>query len=156
MDSRRYWVLEMHVDGFRFDLASALARELHEVDRLGAFFRYHSSRSGVVVSKTDRRTVGSGRGGYQVGNFPAQWAEWNGVYRDTGRRFWKSDAGQIGSMAYRLIGSSDLYGQSGRTPHASIKRTERLPVGRRSNVISSYLRYSMALRTRLSASSTAA
>ncbi len=120
MDSLRYWVLEMHVDGFRFDLAAALARELHEVDRLGAFFDIIHQDPVLSQVKLIAEPWDLGEGGYQVGNFPAQWAEWNGVYRDTVRRFWKGDAGQIGSMAYRLTGSSDLYGQSGRTPHASI------------------------------------
>jgi glycogen operon protein len=120
MDSLRYWVLEMHVDGFRFDLASALARELHAVDRLGAFFDIIQQDPVLSQVKLIAEPWDLGEGGYQVGNFPVLWAEWNGVYRDTVRRFWKSDAGQVGSMAYRLTGSSDLYGQSGRTPHASI------------------------------------
>jgi glycogen operon protein len=120
MDSLRYWVLEMHVDGFRFDLASALARELHEVDRLGAFFDIIHQDPVLSQVKLIAEPWDLGEGGYQVGNFPAQWAEWNSVYRDTVRRFWKGDGGQLGSMAFRLTGSSDLYGQSGRTPHASI------------------------------------
>jgi len=110
----------MHVDGFRFDLAAALARELHEVDRLGAFFDIIHQDPVLSQVKLIAEPWDLGEGGYQVGNFPAQWAEWNSVYRDTVRRFWKGDAGQVGSMAYRLTGSSDLYGQSGRTPHASI------------------------------------
>jgi isoamylase len=120
MDSLRYWVLEMHVDGFRFDLASALARELHAVDRLGSFFDIIYQDPVLSQVKLIAEPWDLGEGGYQVGNFPVQWAEWNGVYRDTVRRFWKGDAGQVGSMAYRLTGSSDLYGQGGRKPHASI------------------------------------
>jgi isoamylase len=120
MDSLRYWVEEMHVDGFRFDLAAALARELHEVDRLGAFFdTVHQdpiiSRVKLVAEPWDL-----GEGGYQVGNFPVLWAEWNGIYRDTVRAFWKGDAGRAGSMAYRLTGSPDLYGRGGRRPYASV------------------------------------
>ncbi len=120
MDSLRYWVLEMHVDGFRFDLASALARELHAVDRLGAFFDIIHQDPVLSQVKLIAEPWDLGEGGYQVGNFPVLWAEWNGVYRDTVRRFWKGDAGQMGSMAYRLTGSSDLYGAGGRQPHASI------------------------------------
>jgi isoamylase len=120
MDSLRYWVLEMHVDGFRFDLASALARELHAVDRLGAFFDIIHQDPVLSQVKLIAEPWDLGEGGYQVGNFPVLWAEWNGVYRDTVRSFWKGDAGQVGSMAYRLTGSSDLYGESGRKPHASI------------------------------------
>jgi len=120
MDSLRYWVLEMHVDGFRFDLASALARELHAVDRLGAFFDIIHQDPVLSQVKLIAEPWDLGEGGYQVGNFPVLWAEWNGVYRDTVRSFWKGDAGHLGSMAYRLTGSSDLYGQSGRKPHASI------------------------------------
>jgi isoamylase len=120
MDSLRYWVLDMHVDGFRFDLASALARELHEVDRLGAFFdiiRQDPVLSGV---KLIAEPWDLGEGGYQVGNFPAGWTEWNDRYRDTMRAFWKGDGGLIGEFAQRLTGSSDLYGHNGRRPHASI------------------------------------
>jgi glycogen operon protein len=120
MDSLRYWVLEMHVDGFRFDLASALARELHAIDRLGAFFDIIHQDPVLSQVKLIAEPWDLGEGGYQVGNFPVLWAEWNGVYRDTVRSFWKGDAGQVGSMAYRLTGSSDLYGESGRKPHASI------------------------------------
>jgi glycogen operon protein len=110
----------MHVDGFRFDLASALARELHAVDRLGAFFDIIHQDPVLSQVKLIAEPWDLGEGGYQVGNFPVLWAEWNGVYRDTVRSFWKGDAGQVGSMAYRLTGSSDLYGESGRKPHASI------------------------------------
>ncbi|MDH3443774.1 MAG: glycogen debranching protein GlgX, partial [Deltaproteobacteria bacterium] len=120
MDSLRYWVLEMHVDGFRFDLASALARELHAVDRLGAFFDIIHQDPVLSQVKLIAEPWDLGEGGYQVGNFPVLWAEWNGVYRDTVRRFWKGDSGQVGSLAHRLTGSSDLYGGGGRQPHASI------------------------------------
>jgi glycogen operon protein len=120
MDSLRYWVTEMHVDGFRFDLASALARELHEVDRLGAFF--DSLRQDPVLNgvKLIAEPWDLGEGGYQVGNFPPGWAEWNDKYRDTMRAYWRGDGGLIGEFARRLTGSSDLYGRSGRAPHASI------------------------------------
>ncbi len=120
MDSLRYWVTEMHVDGFRFDLASALARELHVVDRLGAFFE--TLRQDPVLSqvKLIAEPWDLGAGGYQVGNFPPGWAEWNDKYRDTMRSYWKGDDGLIGDFALRLTGSSDLYGRSGRQPHASI------------------------------------
>jgi isoamylase len=120
MDSLRYWVTEMHVDGFRFDLASALARELHEVDRLGAFF--DTIRQDPVVSqvKLIAEPWDLGEGGYQVGNFPAGWTEWNDKYRDTMRAYWKGDGDLIGEFAQRLTGSSDLYEVSGRRPHASI------------------------------------
>ncbi|MBI2090939.1 MAG: glycogen debranching protein GlgX [Deltaproteobacteria bacterium] len=120
MDSLRYWVLEMHVDGFRFDLASTLARELHDVDRLGAFFDIIHQDPVLSQVKLIAEPWDLGEGGYQVGNFPILWAEWNGIYRDTVRRFWKGDPGQVGSLAFRLTGSSDLYGPSGRQPHASI------------------------------------
>ncbi|MCI0529266.1 MAG: glycogen debranching enzyme GlgX, partial [Nitrospira sp.] len=120
MDSLRYWVLEMHVDGFRFDLASALARELHEVDRLGAFFDIIHQDPVLSQVKLIAEPWDLGEEGYQVGNFPVLWAEWNGKYRDNIRRYWRGDSGQIGELAYRLTGSSDLYEQSGRRPHASI------------------------------------
>ncbi len=120
MDSLRYWVVEMHVDGFRFDLASALARELHEVDRLGAFFDIMHQDPLLSQVKLIAEPWDLGEGGYQVGNFPVGWAEWNGKYRDDVRRFWKGDGGLIGEFAYRFSGSSDLYGTSGRQPHASI------------------------------------
>jgi isoamylase len=120
MDSLRYWVLEMHVDGFRFDLASTLARELHEVDRLSSFFdTIHQdpvlSRVKLIAEPWDL-----GEGGYQVGNFPVLWTEWNGKYRDSVRAFWKGDGGAMGEFGYRLTGSSDLYGDDGRNPYASI------------------------------------
>ena len=120
MDSLRYWVLEMHVDGFRFDLASALARELHEVDRLGAFFDLLRQDPVLNQVKLIAEPWDLGEGGYQVGNFPAGWTEWNDKYRDTMRAYWKGDGGLIGEFARRLTGSSDLYGRSGRRPYASI------------------------------------
>ncbi len=120
MDSLRYWALEMHVDGFRFDLASALARGLHEVDRLGAFFDIIHQDPVLSQVKLIAEPWDTGAGGYQVGNFPVLWAEWNGIYRDTVRRFWKGDAGQLGGMAYRLTGSPDLYEKGGCHPYASI------------------------------------
>jgi isoamylase len=120
MDSLRYWVLEMHVDGFRFDLASALARELHEVDRLGAFFDIIHQDPVLSQVKLIAEPWDLGEGGYQVGNFPVLWAEWNGVYRDKVRSFWRGDPGQMGDMAFRLTGSSDLYEHGGRRPYASI------------------------------------
>ncbi|OGA49305.1 MAG: glycogen debranching enzyme GlgX [Betaproteobacteria bacterium RIFCSPLOWO2_12_FULL_63_13] len=120
MDSLRYWVTEMHVDGFRFDLASALARELHEVDRLGAFFDIVRQDPVLSQVKLIAEPWDLGEGGYQVGNFPPGWTEWNDKYRDTMRAYWKGDGGLIGEFAQRLTGSSDLYGSSGRRPHASI------------------------------------
>ena len=120
MDSLRYWVTEMHVDGFRFDLASALARELHAVDRLSAFFDILHQDPILSQVKLIAEPWDVGEGGYQVGNFPVGWAEWNGKYRDTIRRYMKSDGGQVAELAYRLTGSSDLYGVSGRRPFASV------------------------------------
>ncbi len=120
MDSLRYWVSEMHVDGFRFDLASALARELHEVDRLSSFFDVIHQDPLISQVKLIAEPWDLGDGGYQVGNFPAGWAEWNGRYRDTIRRYWKGDGGQVPDLAYRLTGSSDLYESGGRRPSASI------------------------------------
>ncbi len=120
MDSLRYWVLEMHVDGFRFDLASTLARELQDVDRLSAFFDIIHQDPVLSQVKLIAEPWDLGEGGYQVGNFPGGWAEWNGRYRDTIRRYWKGDGGQVAELAYRLSGSNDLYEQSGRRPHASI------------------------------------
>ena len=120
MDSLRYWVLEMHVDGFRFDLASTLARELHEVDKLGAFFDIIHQDPVLSQVKLIAEPWDIGEGGYQVGNFPVGWTEWNGKYRDTVRRFWKGDGGVVSELATRLAGSSDLYSQSGRRPYASI------------------------------------
>ena len=120
MDSLRYWVSEMHVDGFRFDLASALARELHEVDRLSSFFDVIHQDPLISQVKLIAEPWDLGEGGYQVGNFPAGWAEWNGRYRDTIRRYWKGDGGQVADLAYRLTGSSDLYESGGRRPSASV------------------------------------
>jgi len=120
MDSLRYWVTEMHVDGFRFDLASALARELHEVDRLGAFFDIINQDPVISQVKLIAEPWDLGEGGYQVGKFPTRWTEWNGKYRDVMRSFWKGDAGLTGQFATRLAGSSDLYDHSGRRPSASI------------------------------------
>ncbi|MGA2215146.1 MAG: glycogen debranching protein GlgX, partial [Bryobacteraceae bacterium] len=120
MDSLRYWIEEMHVDGFRFDLASTLARELHDVDRLSAFFDIIHQDPVISQVKLIAEPWDVGDGGYQVGNFPAGWAEWNGRYRDTVRRYWKSDEGQLSDLAYRLTGSSDLYDRDGRRPSASI------------------------------------
>jgi glycogen operon protein len=120
MDSLRYWVTEMHVDGFRFDLAAALARELHEVDKLGTFFDVIRQDPILNQVKLIAEPWDLGEGGYQVGNFPIGWAEWNDKYRDTMRAYWKGDGGLIGDFARRLTGSSDLYGRAGRRPHASI------------------------------------
>jgi glycogen operon protein len=120
MDSLRYWVTEMHVDGFRFDLASALARELHEVDRLSAFFDILHQDPILSQTKLIAEPWDVGEGGYQVGNFPVGWAEWNGKYRDSIRRYVKGDGGQVAELAYRLTGSSDLYSMSGRRPFASV------------------------------------
>jgi glycogen operon protein len=120
MDSLRYWVLDMHVDGFRFDLASALARELHDVDRLSAFFDVINQDPVLSKVKLIAEPWDVGEGGYQVGRFPALWAEWNGKYRDVVRRYWKGDDGQLAELGYRLTGSSDLYQRDGRRPSASI------------------------------------
>lgn len=120
MDSLRYWVQEMRVDGFRFDLASALARELFDVDKLSAFFDVIQQDPVISQVKLIAEPWDLGQGGYQVGNFPVLWTEWNGHYRDTVRRFWRGDPGLAGVMATRCTGSSDLYEHSGRSPHASI------------------------------------
>ena len=120
MDSLRYWVLEMHVDGFRFDLASSLARELHAVDRLGAFFDILLQDPVLSQVKLIAEPWDLGEGGYQVGNFPAGWGEWNDHYRDTMRAYWRGDGGLIGDFARRLTGSSDFYQHSGRKPYASV------------------------------------
>jgi isoamylase len=120
MDSLRYWVLEMHVDGFRFDLAAALARELHEVNRLAAFFDIIHQDPVLSQVKLIAEPWDLGEGGYQVGNFPVGWTEWNGKYRDVVRSVWKGEGGLIGELAYRITGSSDLYARSGRRPYASI------------------------------------
>ncbi len=120
MDSLRYWVLEMHVDGFRFDLASTLARELFAVNKLGAFFDIIHQDPVLSQVKLIAEPWDVGEGGYQVGNFPVLWTEWNGKYRDCVRKFWKGDGGTVSEFASRLSGSSDLYEQSGRLPYASI------------------------------------
>jgi isoamylase len=120
MDSLRYWVLEMHVDGFRFDLASALARELHEVDRLAAFFDIILQDPVLCQVKLIAEPWDLGEGGYQVGNFPVLWSEWNGKYRDAVRDYWRSAEQKLAEFATRFTGSSDLYGPSRRQPHASI------------------------------------
>lgn len=120
MDSLRYWVLEMRIDGFRFDLASALARELWEVDRLGSFFDIIHQDPVLSKVKLIAEPWDLGPNGYQVGNFPVLWSEWNGRYRDCVRKFWKGDGDTVGELATRLAGSSDLYQHNGRRPHASI------------------------------------
>jgi isoamylase len=120
MDSLRYWVTEMHVDGFRFDLAATLARELHEVDRLSSFFDLIQQDPIVSGVKLIAEPWDVGEGGYQVGNFPPLWSEWNGKYRDTVRDFWRGTDRTLAEFAYRLTGSSDLYEGSARSPHASI------------------------------------
>jgi len=120
MDSLRYWIVNMRVDGFRFDLASTLARELHEVDKLGAFFDIIHQDPVISQVKLIAEPWDLGAGGYQVGNFPALWSEWNGKYRDCIRRFWKGDGGVVSEFATRFCGSSDLYEWSSRRPHASI------------------------------------
>jgi glycogen operon protein len=120
MDSLRYWVLEMHVDGFRFDLASTLARELHAVNKLSAFFDIIHQDPVLSVVKLIAEPWDIGEGGYQVGNFPVLWAEWNGKYRDCVRKYWKGDDHSMGEFAYRITGSSDLYQTTGKRPYASI------------------------------------
>jgi glycogen operon protein len=120
MDSLRYWIDEMHVDGFRFDLASALARELHDVDRLAAFFDLVQQDPLVSQVKLIAEPWDVGEGGYQVGRFPPLWTEWNGKYRDTVRDYWRGEPGKLPELASRLTGSSDLYETSGRRPIASI------------------------------------
>ena len=120
MDSLRYWVLDMHVDGFRFDLAAALARQLHDVDRLSAFFDLIQQDPVVGQVKLIAEPWDIGIGGYQVGNFPPQWSEWNGKYRDCIRDFWRGQNQTLGEFAYRFTGSSDLYENTSRRPFASI------------------------------------
>jgi glycogen operon protein len=120
MDSLRYWVREMHVDGFRFDLAAALARELYEVNQLSAFFDVIHQDPVISQVKLIAEPWDVGAGGYQVGNFPIGWAEWNGKYRDAVRAYWQGEGGLIGELAYRLTGSSDLYEHNGRRPYASV------------------------------------
>ncbi len=120
MDSLRYWVTEMHVDGFRFDLAATLARQFHEVDKLSAFFDIIQQDPVISQVKLIAEPWDLGAGGYQVGNFPPLWTEWNGKYRDTVRDYWRGQAATLGEFASRLTGSSDLYAHSGRRPIASI------------------------------------
>jgi isoamylase len=120
MDSLRYWITEMHVDGFRFDLASTLARELHDVDRLSTFFGIIHQDPVISTVKLIAEPWDVGEGGYQVGNFPVLWTEWNDRYRDTVRRYWRGDRWQLGELARRLSGSSDLYQEDGRKPYSSI------------------------------------
>ncbi|MGI9002517.1 MAG: glycogen debranching protein GlgX [Pseudonocardia sp.] len=120
MDSLRYWVTEMHVDGFRFDLASTLAREFYDVDRLSVFFDLVQQDPVISQAKLIAEPWDVGPGGYQVGNFPPLWSEWNGKYRDTVRDFWRGEPGTLGEFAARLTGSSDLYQTDGRRPYASI------------------------------------
>ena len=120
MDSLRYWILEMHVDGFRFDLASALARELHDVDRLSAFFDIIQQDPVISQVKLIAEPWDVGEGGYQVGNFPPGWSEWNGKYRDLMRDFWRGENKTLGEFGYRFTGSSDLYQDTTRLPFASI------------------------------------
>ena len=120
MDSLRYWVTDMHVDGFRFDLAAALARGLFEAGKLSSFFDVIHQDPILSQVKLIAEPWDVGEGGYQVGNFPVLWAEWNGKYRDTVRRFWRGDESQVSELAYRLTGSSDLYQSNGRMPYASI------------------------------------
>ena len=120
MDCLRYWVLEMHVDGFRFDLASALAREFYDVDRLSAFFDIIHQDPVLSQVKLIAEPWDVGPGGYQVGNFPVLWTEWNGIYRDAMRDFWRGQSDGVAEFASRLTGSSDLYQNDGRRPFASI------------------------------------
>jgi glycogen operon protein len=120
MDSLRYWITEMHVDGFRFDLASALARELHEVDRLSSFFDIIQQDPVIRTVKLIAEPWDVGEGGYQVGNFPPQWAEWNGHYRDSMRDLWRGEADTLHDFGRRFTGSADLYADEGRTPAASV------------------------------------
>ncbi|MGH3381076.1 MAG: glycogen debranching protein, partial [Actinoallomurus sp.] len=120
MDSLRYWVTEMHVDGFRFDLASALAREFHDVDRLAVFFDLVQQDPVVSQVKLIAEPWDVGEGGYQVGNFPPLWTEWNGKYRDATRDFWRGHEGMLPELARRFAGSSDLYAGDGRRPLASV------------------------------------
>ncbi|MDQ1364758.1 MAG: isoamylase [Acidimicrobiaceae bacterium] len=120
MDSLRYWVLDMHVDGFRFDLAATLARQFHEVDRLSAFFDLIQQDPVISQVKLIAEPWDIGEGGYQVGNFPPLWSEWNGKYRDTVRDYWRGEDQTLAELAYRFTGSSDLYEREGRRPSASI------------------------------------
>jgi glycogen operon protein len=120
MDSLRYWVKEMHVDGFRFDLASTLARELYDVDRLSAFFDVVHQDPTLEGVKLIAEPWDLGNGGYQVGNFPVRWCEWNGKYRDNARDYWRGEDQTLGEFANRFTGSADLYEDDGRRPYASV------------------------------------
>ena len=120
MDSLRYWTLEMHVDGFRFDLAATLARELHDVDRLAAFFDLVQQDPVLSQVKLIAEPWDVGEGGYQVGNFPVLWSEWNGRYRDTVRDYWRGQQAALADFGFRFTGSSDLYQSDGRRPYASV------------------------------------
>jgi len=120
MDSLRYWVLEMHVEGFRFDLAATLARELHEVQRLSAFFDIIQQDLVISKIKLIAEPWDLGKGGYQVGNFPPGWSEWNGKYRYCLRDFWRGQEETLGEFAHRFTGSPDLYAGNSRNPFASI------------------------------------
>jgi isoamylase len=120
MDSLRYWVKETHVDGFRFDLASTLARELYDVDRLSAFFDVVHQDPTLRGVKLIAEPWDLGSGGYQVGNFPARWCEWNGKYRDNARDYWRGEDQTLGEFANRFTGSADLYRDDGRKPYASV------------------------------------
>jgi glycogen operon protein len=120
MDSLRYWITEVHIDGFRFDLAATLARSLHEVDQLSSFFTIIHQDPVISSVKLIAEPWDVGAGGYQVGNFPAGWAEWNGKYRDSIRAFWRGLGRNTGELGYRLTGSSDLYASNGRAPFASV------------------------------------
>jgi isoamylase len=119
-DSLRYWVTDMHLDGFRFDLAASLARSESGVSKFAAFFEIIYQDPIISQVKLIAEPWDIGEGGYQIGNFPVRWAEWNGRYRDAVRRFRKADAGLVDEIAYRLSGSSDLYQSTGRRPYASI------------------------------------
>src|SRR2546426_7979931 len=120
MDSLRYWIEEMHVDGFRFDLAATLARGLHEVDRLSSFFDIIFQDPVISSVKLIAEPWDVGEGGYQVGNFPVLWSEWNGKFRDTVRDFWRGEPATLADFGFRFTGSSDLYQADGRRPYASI------------------------------------
>ena len=137
MDSLRYWVLEMHVDGFRFDLAAALAREFYDVDRLSAFFDLVQQDPVVSQVKLIAEPWDVGEGGYQVGNFPGLWTEWNGKYRDTVRDYWRGEPATLGEFASRLTGSSDLYEATGRRPEREhqLRHLPRRLSARRSGVV---------------------
>src|SRR3954469_24670940 len=120
MDSLRYWITEMHIDGFRFDLAATLARELHDVDKLSSFFELIQQDPVISQVKLIAEPWDIGEGGYQVGNFPPLWSEWNGKYRDEVRDYWRGTDYTVDDFANRLTGSSDLYDLTGRRPYASI------------------------------------